>query len=167
MRILLFGDGAWASQSLVELLESGHEVVGVAVRVNPSGPDVEQTARRYNIPILKPQRVNDAEAVASIRRLQPELGISIAYNQIFRPAAYEFLPFGLINFHAGKLPFYRGRNVVNWAIVNGEKEIGLDHSAEDVSDRVDRRLRRRAFASSMWVPRLCSRNSGGTGSWSV
>ncbi|MGZ5488958.1 MAG: methionyl-tRNA formyltransferase, partial [Candidatus Aminicenantales bacterium] len=34
-------------------------------------------------------------------------------------------PLGFVNFHAGKLPNYRGRNVVNWALINGETEIGL------------------------------------------
>ena len=27
--------------------------------------------------------------------------------------------------HAGKLPEYRGRNIINWAIINGETEIGV------------------------------------------
>ena len=26
-----------------------------------------------------------------------------------------------INCHAGKLPFYRGRNILNWALINDEK----------------------------------------------
>ena len=30
-----------------------------------------------------------------------------------------------VNCHAGMLPKYRGRNVINWAIINGEKELGI------------------------------------------
>jgi methionyl-tRNA formyltransferase len=30
-----------------------------------------------------------------------------------------------INCHAGKLPFYRGRNILNWALINDEKEYGI------------------------------------------
>jgi len=33
--------------------------------------------------------------------------------------------YGFINCHAGKLPFYRGRNILNWALINDEKEIGV------------------------------------------
>ena len=40
-----------------------------------------------------------------------------------------------VNFHAGKLPFYRGRNVINWAIINGETEIGL--TAHVVDEGID------------------------------
>jgi methionyl-tRNA formyltransferase len=31
----------------------------------------------------------------------------------------------LINCHAGALPFYRGRNILNWALLNDEKEFGV------------------------------------------
>ena len=29
---------------------------------------------------------------------------------------------GIINCHAGKLPLYRGRNVLDWVLINDEKE---------------------------------------------
>jgi methionyl-tRNA formyltransferase len=135
MRILLFGDGCWAANSLGEMVQAGHTVVGVVLRTKPSGPELERTASFHGIPVLQPSRVNDPQWMAAVRTAQPELGISIAYNQIFRPAAFGFLPFGLINFHAGKLPFYRGRNVINWAILNGEKEIGL--TSHFIDDGID------------------------------
>ena len=31
----------------------------------------------------------------------------------------------IINCHAGALPFYRGRSPINWAIINGERKIGI------------------------------------------
>ena len=30
-----------------------------------------------------------------------------------------------INCHAGKLPFYKGRNILNWVLINDEKEFGI------------------------------------------
>ena len=30
-----------------------------------------------------------------------------------------------INCHAGKLPFYRGRDILNWVLINDEKEFGI------------------------------------------
>ena len=32
---------------------------------------------------------------------------------------------GFINCHAGALPFYRGRNPINWALINGENKVGV------------------------------------------
>jgi methionyl-tRNA formyltransferase len=45
---------------------------------------------------------------------------------------------GLVNIHAGKLPFYRGRSVVNWAIINGETEVGITaHMVDEGFDTGD------------------------------
>ena len=135
MRVLLFGDGRWAANSLVALCEAGHVITAVVLRVHPSDPELEQAARERGIPLLQPAKVNAPEFISELGSVSPDVGLSIAYNQIFRRSAYDFLPFGLINFHAGKLPLYRGRNVVNWAILNGETEIGL--TAHLVDDGID------------------------------
>jgi methionyl-tRNA formyltransferase len=44
-------------------------------------------------------------------------------------------PLGFINVHAGLLPFYRGRNIINWALINGETEVGI--TAHFVDEGVD------------------------------
>lgn len=135
MRIVLFADGDWAVNSLARLLDSGHSVEAVVLRLSPSGAALEKAALQRGIPLFQPARVNDPAFTSQLRQLRPDLGISIAYNQIFKPSVYDFLPLGLVNFHAGKLPFYRGRNVVNWAILNGETEIGL--SSHFIDEGID------------------------------
>ena len=57
--------------------------------------------------------------------LQPELNLSVSYDQIFRRPILNASQLGFVNFHAGKLPYYRGRNVLTWAIINRETEIGM------------------------------------------
>jgi methionyl-tRNA formyltransferase len=49
----------------------------------------------------------------------------MSFNQIFRRHVFEHPRLGTINCHAGKLPFYRGRNTLNWALINDEKEFGI------------------------------------------
>jgi methionyl-tRNA formyltransferase len=49
----------------------------------------------------------------------------MSFNQIFRKAILAIPPARIINCHAGKLPFYRGRNILNWALINDEKEFGI------------------------------------------
>ena len=39
MRILFFGDGAWATQSLLRLVEEGFQLLGVVARRQPSDPN--------------------------------------------------------------------------------------------------------------------------------
>jgi len=49
----------------------------------------------------------------------------MSFNQIFKSAIINLPRLKTINCHAGKLPFYRGRNVLNWALINDEKEFGI------------------------------------------
>jgi methionyl-tRNA formyltransferase len=49
----------------------------------------------------------------------------MSFNQIFRSSIIKTPRLGIINCHTGKLPFYRGRNILNWALINDEKEFGI------------------------------------------
>ncbi|MGE5716069.1 MAG: methionyl-tRNA formyltransferase [Acidobacteriota bacterium] len=125
MRLVFFGDGAWAAKSLVRLHQDGHEIPAVVVRRRPTSGEPAETARSLGMPVLQPADANSAEFVARLRGDSPELNLSVSYDQIIRRPLLQAAPLGFVNFHAGKLPRYRGRNVVNWALINGETEIGL------------------------------------------
>lgn len=51
--------------------------------------------------------------------------MSMPFNQIFRGEMIHMPRLKTINCHTGKLPFYRGRNVLNWVLINDEKEFGI------------------------------------------
>ena len=125
MRILFFGDGEWATLCLRRLLDIGEEVLGIVIRVEPTEPSLIELARVANLLTLQPTKVNDPEFVEHVRALQPDLGISIAYNQILKDDLLATPRLGFINCHTGLLPQYRGPNVINWAIINNEPKIGM------------------------------------------
>lgn len=52
-----------------------------------------------------------------------DIGLSWMYSQILPEAALKFYSLGIMNMHGGRIPEYRGANVLQWAIINGEKEI--------------------------------------------
>ncbi len=135
LRITFFGDGAWAAKSVTGLLQNGHEIAAVVLRTNPSDSTLQQQAVRLGVPIYRPSRVNDPQFVREVEKLNSDLNISVSYNQILGSRIRETAPLGFINFHAGKLPYYRGRNVINWALINGEEEIGV--TAHFVDDGID------------------------------
>lgn len=135
IRILLFGDGDWATKSLQGLNQGQHRVIGVVIRVNPSSKGLEENARVLGLPVYQPQNVNSPDFMKAVVSLAPDLNLSISYNQILRRHILEIARLGFINFHAGKLPYFRGRNVINWAIINGEQEIGL--TAHFVDEGID------------------------------
>jgi methionyl-tRNA formyltransferase len=63
--------------------------------------------------------------MASLRRLEPDLGVVVAYGHILRPEVLSIPPRGMINVHASLLPRYRGAAPVQHAILRGETETGV------------------------------------------
>jgi len=143
LKILYFGDAHWGAQALCELARLGHNLVGVVLRVKPTDDTMKSAARDLGLPIFQPPRCNEPRFLEVIDNLGPDLNLSVSYDQILRRPILETAPLGFINFHAGKLPWYRGRSVINWAIINGETEIGLTgHFVDEGIDTGDIILQR-------------------------
>lgn len=135
LRLVLFGDGAWAADSLRLLHGGPHPVAAVVLRARPSDDTLGAMCTRLGVPVLQPENAAAPAFIAELQALEPDLGLSISYNQILRRCALDRCALGVVNFHAGLLPRYRGRNVINWAIINGEREIGL--TAHYVDEGID------------------------------
>lgn len=126
MRIMYFGDGEWAQLAFKKIIEYGvFEIIGVALRYDKQDPILFNIARENDIPVYAFEKVNENEVIEFIRDKNIDLGVSMSFNQIIGSKLRETTRLGFINCHAGKLPYYRGRNILNWAIINDEKEIGI------------------------------------------
>lgn len=134
MRIIFFGTPEFADASLRALLRAGHEVVGVVTQPDrPQGrsrsalipPPVKTSALEAGIPVLQPERPMGDLFLAALRRLEPDLGVVVAYGHILRPEVLALPRLGLINVHASLLPKLRGAAPIQWAIANGDTETGV------------------------------------------
>jgi methionyl-tRNA formyltransferase len=74
---------------------------------------------------LFPVKINSEEFIELANNYKCDLFVSMSFNQIFRNELINIPKLKTINCHAGKLPFYRGRNILNWALINDEKEFGI------------------------------------------
>jgi methionyl-tRNA formyltransferase len=143
MDFVYFGDGIWAVKCLRRLLDEGHCALAVVLRTSPSDSTLKELAEEIGVPTRTPDNVNSPKFLAWLHSLEPDLNISMSYDQILRKPILNSAPLGFINCHAGKLPYYRGRNVVNWAIINNEEEIGLTiHYVDEGIDTGDIILQR-------------------------
>jgi methionyl-tRNA formyltransferase len=86
---------------------------------------VKVAARAAGIPVLQPVRPVGDVFTASLRRLEPELGIVVAYGHILRPEVLSLPPRGMINVHASLLPRHRGAAPIQQAILAGDTETGI------------------------------------------
>jgi len=78
-------------------------------------------ASDLGVPVLAhPTRDDRQTFELSLHRLEPSLGVICSYNRILWPALLKVFPCGVVNLHNGRLPEYRGANVLQWAIINGE-----------------------------------------------
>lgn len=86
---------------------------------------LKNLATEHSIPYIKSQNINSKEFINEVSQFGCDIFVSMSFNQIFKSEIINLPPLKTINCHAGKLPFYRGRNVLNWALINDEKEFGI------------------------------------------
>jgi len=87
--------------------------------------------------------INSPEFLDWARNQSCDLFVSMSFDQIFKRQTIDTPGLGTINCHAGKLPFYRGRNVLNWALINDEPEFGITvHYVDESIDTGDIILQR-------------------------
>jgi len=135
MKIIFFADGPWAERALDKMLTRGYKIPLIVLRHHVPDESLRKKATENKIPTTNPENVNDQKFLSEIESYNADIGVSLSYNQIFKKDLIDAFPLGMINCHAGKLPYYRGRNVLNWALINGEKEIGV--TCHYINENVD------------------------------
>jgi methionyl-tRNA formyltransferase len=121
-----FADGPWGHRALDKLVQDpAIHVAFICARFDRLDPVLREQAGNHRIPWITHPSVNSGDFLQVIARYECDLFVSMSFNQIFRKQLIEYPRLGTINCHAGKLPFYRGRNILNWALINDEKEFGI------------------------------------------
>ena len=85
-----------------------------------------------NIPILNSFTVNSLNSDETVEQIK-KLGIKYLINcgaGIFRKKIIEIPGLVILNAHAGKLPYYKNMNVVEWALCNQDKVFATIHQID-------------------------------------
>jgi methionyl-tRNA formyltransferase len=134
MRIVFFGTPEFAVASLRALFRARLTLAGVVTQPDkPQGrsrstlvpPAVKAAAQEMGLPVLQPARPVGDLFLASLRRLEPDLGVVVAYGHILRPEVLDTPARGMINVHASLLPRFRGAAPIQHAILAGDRETGV------------------------------------------
>ena len=121
-----FADGPWAHNALELIINSKDiEIAFICARFNNPDLFLKKKAAELGIEFIVEKDINSFDFQEKLRIYNCELFVSMSFNQIFKKSTFTIPSKGTINCHAGKLPFYRGRNVLNWALINDEKEFGI------------------------------------------
>lgn len=139
MKIGYFADGPWAHQTFAKLLKDETlEIAFVCARNDSPDPVLQGEAAKNGLNFIVHPKINAPDFIEMIRQYECDLFVSMSFNQIFRSELLNLPRLKTINCHAGKLPFYRGRNVLNWVLINDESEFGITvHYVDDGIDTGD------------------------------
>lgn len=142
MNLVFFGSGAFGLPTL-EALAREHNVQLVVTQPDrPAGrggvltptPIAQWCAgNRPDLPVLKPERVNEPQTVARIRETPADAWVVIAFGQKLGRALLDRV--FAINLHASLLPRWRGAAPINAAILAGDATTG--NSVITLADRMD------------------------------
>jgi methionyl-tRNA formyltransferase len=126
LNIGYFADGPWSHETFNKLIKDPEiNISFICVRYDSKDETLKNYAKRNNIDYIKNKNVNSDEFISIIIKYKCDLFVSMSFNQIFKSKIINLAKYKTINCHAGKLPFYRGRNVLNWVLINDEKKFGV------------------------------------------
>ena len=140
MKVALFGFQTWGYRVLEHLLGSKHEVVLVVTHPKSDhayesiwGDSVEELARSKGVPVLVKDRP-DTELAAALA--DTDVMVACNWRTWIPPEVFTAPRLGTLNVHDSLLPRYAGFAPLNWAIINGETEVGV--TAHVMDERLDR-----------------------------
>lgn len=131
--VVFMGTPSFSVPFLDALLKSERAVAGVITQPDkPKGrgrklmpPPVKEYALAHKIPILQPAKLSAPIFAESIKKIQPQYIIVVAYGKIIPPEILKIPEKGCINVHASLLPEYRGASPIQWAIIHGRTYTGV------------------------------------------
>lgn len=132
MRVVMFGYQTWGHRTLRALLDSDHEVVLVVTHPRSDhayekiwDDSVAELAEKHGIPVLLRHRPDDEELLAALRDAAPDIIVANNWRTWLPSEIFDLPPHGTLNVHDSLLPAYAGFSPLIWALINGEKEVGV------------------------------------------
>ena len=134
-KIVFMGTPEIAVPSLKALVENGFDIPLVITQPDkPKGrgqavqyPPVKEYALTAGLEVYQPEKIkNNTEVTEKLKSISPDFFAVVAYGKILPQDVLDIPKIAPVNVHFSLLPKYRGPAPVNWAIMNGEEETGVD-----------------------------------------
>ena len=134
-KIIFMGTPEIAVPSLKALVENGFDIPLVITQPDkPKGrgqavqyPPVKEYALTAGLEVYQPEKIkNNTEVMEKLKSISPDFFAVAAYGKILPQEVLDIPKIAPVNVHFSLLPKYRGPAPVNWAIMNGEEETGVN-----------------------------------------
>ena len=121
LKLGYFADGPWSHNAFEKIVNDDRfDIKFIVPRTDTQDVSLSNFSKKYDIDYFKLKT-----SINKISDYDCDVLVSMSFNQIFRKEIINLTRIGIINCHAGKLPFYRGRNILNWVLINDDKEFGI------------------------------------------
>ncbi|MBB5782699.1 methionyl-tRNA formyltransferase [Nonomuraea jabiensis] len=131
MRVVMFGYQTWGHRTLQALLDSGHDVVLAVTHPQSDhayekiwSDSVAELAEAHGVPVVLRNRPDD-ELLLTLKEVEPDLIVANNWRTWIPPEIFTLPRHGILNVHDSLLPAYAGFSPLIWALINGEKEVGV------------------------------------------
>ena len=133
LKVLFMGTPDFARDCLLDVINAGHDVVGVVTQPDKhkgrgyelAKSPVKLAAEEKDLPVFQPETLKDNAFLETLNQLAPDIIVVAAYGKILPAYVLNFPRLGCINAHASILPEYRGAAPIQRAIMDGKKETGI------------------------------------------
>ena len=128
MRVAIIGRSELMYNTAIAIHNAGHEIPLIitskpAPEYARTDKDFEQLAEQLNADYEYTIRLEEVQKIIEVSNV--DIAVSINFTGIISEKIISLFPLGILNVHGGDLPRYRGNACQAWAILNGEKRIGL------------------------------------------
>ncbi len=132
MNIIFAAASSFSEQTLITLTTLDHEIVAVLTQPDrQSGRGLKKTknpikklAQKFDLPVLEYESLTSPEAYKTIKKLAPDLLLTMAYGEYVPNKILKIPHCETVNIHPSLLPQWRGASPIQSAILNGDKKTG-------------------------------------------
>lgn len=122
MKVVFCGDREVSVAMARFIRGEGDEIVGLGLNLAPHATHAEQLLAAAAVDpgmVFYARSLSSPAALRRLSRKSPDLGVCCGYASILKPQLLELPRWGWVNLHRSYLPYNRGLDPLQWAMVEG------------------------------------------------
>lgn len=141
--LIAIGRSRYLHDGIRHLLSKGYSLRAIVTEEAYEEYDIKHTdfehlAAETGATFFMIKSLNNEELIRIIKENKIRVAISVNWKYTIPKAFLDLFECGILNFHLGNLPDYKGNATVNWTIINGESHIyGNIHKMDPELDAGD------------------------------
>ncbi|MDF1645568.1 MAG: methionyl-tRNA formyltransferase [Legionellaceae bacterium] len=133
LKIVFAGTPAFTCPALNAIAASNHQLLALYTqpdRPKGRGRTIQASAAKiwaeaHDVPVYQPVSLKDKASQDTLKALNPDVLVVIAYGLILPSEVLNIPRFGCINVHASLLPHWRGAAPIQYSLLNGDTTSGV------------------------------------------